>query len=52
MIKGLKINKSRTEVTGMTKRREIPAMNKNIEGFAIKQVQKFKYLATLMREDG
>ena len=40
---GLKVNKSKTEVMGVTRRRERLAININIEGVAIKQVGKFRY---------
>ena len=51
-IEGLKINKSRTDVKGVTKSRERLAVNINIEGVAIKQVGKFRYLGSLVSEDG
>ena len=51
-IKGLKINKSKTEVMGVTKRRERLDVNISIEGVAIKQVEKFRYLGSVVNEDG
>ena len=51
-IKGLRINKSKTEVMGVTKRRERLPVSINIEGVAIRQVEKFKYLGSLVSEDG
>ena len=50
-VKELKINKSRMEVMGMTKRRKMLAMKINIEGVAIKPSEKFQCFGTLVRED-
>ena len=50
-IKGLRINRSKTEVMGVTKRNESLVMNINIEGVALKQVTKFRYLGSLVTED-
>ena len=51
-IKELKINKSMTEVIAVSKRRGRLAVNINKKGVAINQVVKFRYLGSLVREDG
>ena len=50
--KGLRINKSKTEVMGITKRTERLTVRTNIEGAPIKQVASFRYLGSLVTEDG
>ena len=49
---GLRINVAKTEVMGITKRRERLMVNLNIEGAALYQVDKFRYLGSLVSEDG
>ena len=51
-MKGLMINKFKTEVMGVNESREKLAVNRNIDGVAIKQVGKFRYLGSLMSENG
>ena len=49
---GLKINIGKTEVMGVTKRKEQLRVNVNIDGQAVKQVRSFRYLGALVDEDG
>ena len=49
---GLKINIGKTEVMGVTKRKEQLRVNVNVGGEAVKQVRTFRYLGSLMDEDG
>ena len=49
---GLKINIDRTEVIGVTKRREQLKVKVVIENHIIKQVRSFRYLGSLMSENG
>ena len=50
--RGLKINLDKTEVMGITKRKEQLRVHINIDGKGIKQVNKFQYLGSLVTEDG
>lgn len=49
---GLRINIGKTEVMGMTKREERLRVNVNVGGQAVKQVRSFRYLGSLVNEDG
>ena len=49
---GLKINIGKTEVMGVTKRKEQLRMNVKVDGQAVKQVRSFRYLGSLVDEDG
>ena len=49
---GLKINIGKTEVMGVTKRKEQLRVNVNVGGQAVKQVRSFRYLGSLVDEDG
>ena len=51
-MKGLRINRSKTEVMGVTKRNESLPVNITVEGVSMKQVTKFRYLGSLVTEDG
>ena len=48
---GLRINKGKTEVMGITKRRDRLPVTINVEGSALKQVETFRYLGSLVCED-
>ena len=50
--KGLRINRSKTEVMGITKRNELLPVNVTMEGVQITQSRKFRYLGSLISEDG
>jgi len=50
--KGLSINIKKTECMVITKKRQTPSCNINIEQERIKQVAEFKYLGTIITEDG
>ena len=50
--KGLKINISKTESMGITKKKEQLRVAVNLDGNAVKQVEKFQYLGSLVTEDG
>uniref|UniRef100_A0A0P4W0B7 Reverse transcriptase domain-containing protein n=1 Tax=Scylla olivacea TaxID=85551 RepID=A0A0P4W0B7_SCYOL len=49
---GLKINIGKTDVMGVTKRKEQLRMNVNIDGQAVKQGRSFRYLGSLVDKDG
>lgn len=49
---GLRINKVKTEVMGITKRSERLPINIGADGTALKQVESFRYLGSLVNEDG
>ena len=48
---GLRINKGKTEVMGVTKRRDRLPVTINVEGSALKQIETFRYLGSLVCED-
>ena len=48
---GLKVNIGKTEVFGMTKRRDQLPVNISLGGCVLKQVRSFKYLGSLVCED-
>ena len=50
--RGLRINKAKTEVMGVTKRSERLPVTISIEGTALNQVETFRYLGSLVSEDG
>ena len=49
---GLRINIGKTEVMGVTKRRERLPVNITLAGESLKQVATFKYLGSVLSEDG
>ena len=49
---GLRINIGKTEVMGVTKRRERLPVNITLAGVRIKQVETFRYLGSLVSDDG
>ena len=49
---GLKIKTGKTEVMGVTKRKEPLRVNVNVRGQVLKQVRLFRYLGNLVSEDG
>lgn len=49
--RGFKINCKKTEVMGITKRRERLRVRINVQGKLIKQADSFKYLGSLISED-
>ena len=49
---GLRMNKQKTEVMGVTKRSERLLVSINIDGTVLKQVDTFRYLGSLVCEDG
>ena len=49
---GLRINIMKTEVMGITKRRERLMVDINIEGSPLYQVDRFRYLGSVISEDG
>ena len=49
---GLKINIGKTEVMGMTKRTEQLRVEAHVNGEAVRQVSSFRYLGSLISEDG
>ena len=51
-IKVLRINKSKTAVMEVTKKKESLASSINVEGVTIEQVTKFRYLGSLVSENG
>ena len=50
--KGLKINKNKTEVMGITKAKERLTVRINVQGNPVKQVNEFKYLGSIITEEG
>ena len=50
--KGLKINKSQTEVMVISRTVRNPRINIRIEDNLVKQVGRFNYLRSLINEDG
>ena len=49
---GLRINIGKTEVMGVTKRRERLPVNITLAGESLKQVETFRYLGSVLSEDG
>ena len=49
---GLKINIGKTEVMGVTKRTEQMRVDAHVKGEAVRQVSYFRYLGSLISEDG
>ena len=48
---GLRVNIKKTETMVVTKKKEVPKCNITVDGQGIKQVQKFKYLGSIITED-
>jgi hypothetical protein len=50
--KGLEINIKKTETMVITKKKEVPECKVTLDGKELKQVKKFKYLGSIITEDG
>ena len=50
--KGLKINMKKTETMVVTKKKEVPKCTIKLGGEELKQVKRFKYLGSIITEDG
>ena len=50
--KGLMINMKKTETMVVTKKKEVPECTIRLDGKELKQVKRFKYLGSILTEDG